>query len=121
MSRTFIDQLDDVVEVVSDFGVQIVTRALDLLAPDGRPFGYEPGTPEMQIQEYMPLRGNAEAWGQWIMDNAQVIVEKMQENSLSPSDIESIHPYDIAQKAAIGYSVRMEALIKTHGKKFGLE
>ena len=108
---SFISEIETVVEEVADWGADLVERAVNALAPDGRPFGYVELDDQEQILAYMDMRGNPEAWAKYIGDLAGQLMMKLQEAAVPPDEIKAIHPIDIAIKFAIQYSYDMEALI----------
>lgn len=113
---TYIDTLEMVIETVSDYAVSAIVDVTAALAPDGRGFGQELQSEEAQIEDYMKLRGDALAWGDFIFSTAQQIEQKLAESAVSPDLIASVHPFDIAQKYAIQYSADMERkLTRAHG------
>lgn len=105
---TYIDQLEKIIEVVSDWAVETVIQVTDVIAPDGRGLFKEPQTDEEMIADYLQLRGDSLAWGTYIMDAAQAIEQKLLESGLPPDEVVAVHPFDIAQKYALMYSADME-------------
>lgn len=114
MTTTYVDTLEMVTEHVSDWGVKIVNKVLDVLMPDGRPYGFKQDSVEEQLATYMQLRGNTEAWMEYILEKAQDIEKRLADAALPPDEIAAVHPWDIAQKLAIEYSVRMETELAKH-------
>lgn len=109
---TFIDLLESVIDIVSDAAVKQIESVTTALAPDGRGFGLTFQTDDEMIADYMQLRGNPQAWGDYIFSAVQQIEQKLSESALDPQAIASVHPFDIAQKAAIQYSAEMEGKLK---------
>lgn len=108
---TYIDQLEKVAEEVSDWAVGVIERVYETLAPDSRGWEETLQSEEEQINDYIMLRGNPEAWGQYLFSLVQDIQQKLYDAGLKPDDIVSVHPWDIAQKFALDYSARMEDLL----------
>ncbi len=116
MTTNYIDQLERLVDVVSDWAVQTVLECVQAISPTGRGLFQAVQSDEEMLEDYMQLKGNPIAWGTYIMDAAQAIEQKLVDSGLQPDDITSVHPFDIAQKYAIVYSSDMEAkLAKLHG------
>lgn len=110
---TFIKEVEnDVMPDVADWAVETIQEIVNELMPDGRPFFQDLPTTEERIKEYLPLRGNPEAWTKWIAEQAGEIINKLSEASVPPDDILSVHPVDIAQKFAVAYSAEMEELLQ---------
>lgn len=107
-----IKDLEDIVEAVSDWAVTTVQEVTRALSPDGRPFGYVEMTEEEQLNEYFQFKGNPEAWATRIGEIAGDITKKLTEAQVSPDEIMSVHPMDIAQKYLISYSCDMEAILE---------
>lgn len=108
---TYIDELDEIVEAVSDYGADYVERVLDTLMPDGRPFGEERLSEADELRMYeTQLRGNPLAWEQWIMQRNQRIQEMLQESGLSQDEILNVHSLDITYRYAVAYSAKMEGV-----------
>ena len=108
---TYVDDLEKVVEEVSDWALEQVDLVLDALSPDGRPFGMEELSMEQQAADYMNIVGQPEAWAQWITDKAQVIITRLEGVAVDPLDIQTIQPFKIATMMAMDYSARMEAYL----------
>ena len=107
---SFIDLLEEVVEEASDWATEQVQVIVDLLAPDGRPFGMEEKSDEEQLAEYQQLRGQPEAWAQWIQERVDVVVGDLATSGVDPEKIAGIKPYAVVEAYALKYSARMEKL-----------
>lgn len=107
-----IKDLEEAVDVVSDWAVKVILEVTNVLSPDGRPFGYVEQTDEEQLNDYFLLRGNSQAWAEKIGGIAGDITKKLTDSQVPEDDILSIHPMDIAQKWAINYSTEMEAKLE---------
>lgn len=105
---TYIDQLERIVDIVSDWAVQTVIDVTQSISPDGRGLFMVPQSDEEMLQDYLVLRGQPMAWGTYIMDAAQSIEQKLLDSGLPQDEIANVHPFDIAQKYAIMYSAEME-------------
>ena len=105
---TFIEDQEEVVPIVRDWAVGIINDAVVSLTKDGRPFGSDIMTPEQQMEEYMKLRGNPEAYMKYIDSKARDLMNQLLKDGLDEESIASIHPYDIAIRFAIDWSSRME-------------
>ena len=108
---TYVDDLEKVVEEVSDWALMQVDLVMETLSPDGRPFGMEELSMEEQAAEYMNIVGNPQAWAAWITEKAQAIIVKLEGVGVDPLDIQTIQPFKIASMMAMDYSARMEAYI----------
>lgn len=108
---TYIDQLERVADEVSDWATAMILRIYETLAPDNRGWDETLQSEEDQINDYIMLRENPEAWGQYIFELAQDIQTKLADAGLPSDDIASVHPWDLAQKFALDYSFRMETLL----------
>ena len=105
---TFVDDLEEVVEKVSDWAADITKDVADLLAPDGRPFGMDVLTEEEELTEYSKLAGNPQAWTAWINNQVLNLVTGLSQKGINPEAIAAIKPTEIVGAYAIDYSVRME-------------
>ena len=108
---TYIDSLEEVAEIVSEWAAKIIDITIDNLAPDGRPFGMQPLSEDEQIAQYMELRGNPEAWSTWITDRVKSITDRLTSQGIAEEQISEVQPFDIVESFAIDYSARMERLI----------
>ena len=117
MSRE-VESLPDIVEEVLD---DVVAQAmsdmdwlLDVLMPDGRPFGMEIKSEEDQLQEYIAegYHDNIDACKNWIRMRIVALNQMLAEFGVAPELVASIHPYDIVEAAALVWSSKMEALYK---------
>jgi hypothetical protein len=111
---SFVSGIENIVDVVADWAVDAIEQVVNILAPDGRPFGYEPVDEEDQIENYLQLKGNPQAWTAFINERATKISQDLQTNGLQEDDILSVHPFDIAARYAMNYAAAMEAKL---GKK----
>lgn len=109
---TYVDQLERVADEVSDWATAVIFRVYETLAPDNRGWDETIQSEEDQINDYVMLRGNPEAWGQYLFELAEDISTKLMDAGLPSDDIASVHPWDLAQKFALDYSVRMETLLE---------
>lgn len=110
-ATSFISHAEEIIDDVAHWGVEYINGVVDALSPDGRPFGMEKRTQRDQLRDYMQLRGNHAAWGQWIEERAQRIRTLLQEARIDEEEINSVHPYSIVEAFAIQYSDRMERLL----------
>lgn len=108
---SFVREVEDVIDELSDWVVETVLELIDALMPDGKPFFREPKTVEEQLDDYYTVRGNPEAWAKWIAERTAELVLELQDSGVDPEAILSVHPVDLAQKAAVQWSADMEDLI----------
>jgi len=108
---TFIDEIEEITGEVSDWGVVYINTIMDALAPDGRPFGMDELTEEEQVSDYLDIRNDIEAWKTWINERAFNIIQRLTSAGIVDEKIFAVKPYDIAERMALGYSVRMERVI----------
>lgn len=109
---TFVRDVEQVIDELSDWVVETVLEIVDSLMPDGKPFFREPMTVEEQLDEYYAVRGNPEEWTKWMAKQTVDIILELQDSGVEPDLILSVHPADIAQKAAVQWSADMEDLIR---------
>ena len=112
MAVSYIDELEEVVDIVATWAYEVVEEVITAISPDGKPFGMKPKTQEEKIEEYLVLRGNPEKWGQWITSNADFITKKLRESGVAEDKVLSVHPYDLAIRLAVKYSADMEPLVQ---------
>lgn len=119
-SPSFIADMEEVAELVSDWAVEVVGKAVDALMPDGRPWNTIEQTMDERLQEYLALRGNQQAWDEYRLEQAVEIATRLMNNGLDESDVLGLHPYDIATKFAAKWSYDMEVeLVKRASKMRG--
>ena len=112
---TFIEDMEALVDKVSDWGVDVILDSVEQLTKDGRPFGAVAMSPEIQMEEYMKLRGNPEAFVKYIDSKARDLITQLMEDGIAEEDIASVHPYDIAINFAIEWSYDMEKKMGEQG------
>lgn len=118
MADTFIDSAEHIVDEVAEWGIEFVEKVVDSLAPDGRAYGMEKRSQKELVREYNEsLRGNPDAWRQWIEERATRIVTLLQEQQVPEEEIVSVHPYSIAEKYAVAYSAQMERRLRKEEEK----
>ena len=117
---SYIDELEEIEEVVAKWAVDTINMAVATISPNGRPFGYVEQTDEEQLDEYFALRGDPEAWAKYIGDLILQSNQKLADAGLSPEQIKAVHVEDTVQKATAMYSYNMEQLLeKNRGKVSG--
>ena len=101
---------DDVINDVVASSAKDIEWLLDVLMPDGRPFGMEPLTEAEQIERYMKagLHDNMEAALAFIREKAAQIAALLQRFGVPSEQAASAHPYDIAIVASLTWSAEME-------------
>lgn len=109
---TFVREVETAIDELSDWVVETILEIVDSLMPDGKPFFREPMTVEEELNEYYTIRGNPEAWTKWLAEQAGAIVMELQDSGVDAEAIISVHPVDIAQKAAVQWSADMEDIIR---------
>ncbi len=106
---TTVDDMEQISEQVVRKLFSDYEAIMEKLMPDGRPFMQLVLEDEDKIEHYEKLRGNPEAWGEFITLQTEEIVAKLQ--GLAPDIISAVHPVDVAIRMAIDYSSRMEAIL----------
>lgn len=109
---SFVTEIEEVIDELSDWVVETVLEIIDAIMPDGKPFFRELKTPEEELQEYAAIRGNQEAWVNWLAERTGDLILELQDSAVSPEAIISVHPVDIIQKSALAWSASMEDMIK---------
>jgi hypothetical protein len=114
---SLIENFDEVTEVVAQWGAKYVDEMVRVFSPDGRALGMEKLSEAEEIERYMrELRGNSEAWANWIREKVSLIKGELTKSGLSEEIILSVHPYDVAERFAIVYSSRMENLVREYNR-----
>ena len=114
MTTTTIEQMENVVDIVSDLAVEAILVVTKALSPDGRPFMMQELTEEEQLMEYITLKsGGRKAFLKAIQEDATIIVTKLEEAGVEPDLIKSAHPFDIAVSNMIQHSALMEEKMRT--------
>lgn len=108
MSIGLVDSIDEIVETVSDWAVDIIKDALTALNPSGRPYGFVDQPIEEQLNDYILIKSNDQAWLAFIQNKSQEIIQRLTEAGLPEDELAAIHPFDIASRYAIAYSAYME-------------
>lgn len=117
---SYIDELEEVEVVVSDWAVNIVNLAITALSPNGRPYGHVEQSDQEMLNEYFGLRGDPEAWAKYLGDLILQSNQRLQDAGLNPEQIKACHVEDTVQKFALQYSYDMEQLLeKENGEVSG--
>lgn len=106
---SFVEEMEEMIEIVSDWCVEVVEDVVEALTEGGRPFDTVSLSKEDKMEEYSAYRGNPQKWIDWITQRATTIIEKLSENGVDQPGIESVHPWDIAIKLALQYSIELES------------
>ena len=108
MANTFIDELEQIVGEVSTWMAEQVTRVMDALSPDGRPFGMTKIDMETQLESYRSLRNSPELWVAWIQAKSVDIQNELVKQGVNIEAIGAIDPLTLAIAYAKSYSSQME-------------
>ena len=111
MADTYVDRVEQVVDEVADWAMAQIDAVTNALAPNERPFGMDKLSTEEQIAQYLQLRGDSNAWAQFIQAKATEVIESLGASGISQEDIASVHPYEIVGSFLLKHSAEMEALI----------
>lgn len=109
MPKTFIDDLETIVDEVSAWGADIITTTVKALAPNGRGFGQEILTTDEKLDEYRKMRNDHDAWTTWIQTKAAQISNTLTNSGVGEDTLGAIDPIGIASAMALDYSSKMEA------------
>lgn len=101
-----IEDMEKVVEQVSDWAVDIILQVKKALGD--RPFGLLDQSPEEEMMNYEKLRGNPQAWFQYIDGKAQDMVAQLTAQRIPPEKIATIRPYEIVIRYVMDWSKKME-------------
>lgn len=108
---TYIDELESVQDEVVNELIDLVTKTVDIIAPDGRGFLQEEKTEQEQLQEYLSVRGDVNNWREWINGTESSIVQELLNKGIPQEYIGVIRPREIASSYAVEWSKKMEGLI----------
>ena len=111
MADTYITEIEDVVDEVSDWAVNEIKDIVDAIMPDGRPFGTEPKSTEQQLADYRVIRNNPDAWEAWERSKALEIEQALMQSGASQQSIEALNPLNVASIMILDYSSKMESLL----------
>lgn len=109
---TSVDVMEQLVEDTGKWGADYVKNMIELLAPDGRPFGTEKKSEDEMLEEYRTIRNDVEAWKLWIGNKASIITNMLSGSGVNPEYLTVINPMKIASQFALDYSIKMEALLE---------
>lgn len=98
--------------IASDI-VRDIKWLLDILMPNGLPYGKEKETERAQVEQYLKdgWQSDPEFVKQWIRNKTSEIQKTLSGFGVPPDKIAAAHPYNIAEYAAIAHSYKMERLI----------
>lgn len=107
------DEADAALDDVVTKAVADVEYLLEVLMPDGRPFGVKPKPVEEQLQEYINggFHDNQAACENYIRQLILQIHTMLSNFGVPPEQIATVMPYDIAETAALQWSAQMEKLL----------
>lgn len=113
---TFIDEIEADAMVVAKRLMLTRDAVLAALAPDGRGFNEEKATERERLDDYVKnFRGNPEAQQQWIANEALRMTAAIQ--GVKPELVAALHPWDLAVRLALKYSVTMERIARREEAK----
>lgn len=107
-------------EIVVGRLVSIRDDILETIAPDGRPYGMTKLTERERLRQYVEnLKGNPQAWRQWMGDRVLEIQQALAD--LPPEKIAMVAPWNIAQQMALAYSAGMERALRKEEERINDE
>lgn len=112
---SFITDLEELVDEVSDWASDTIQNIVSLLSPDGKPFGVEELSDDEALEAYLMIRNNPDAWLNFINEKATYVINRLTQEGLGQDSISAVHPYDIAINYAYRYSAEMESLYRKRG------
>ena len=112
MSTSFVEQMEEVIEEVSLWAVDIIEEAIATLTNGDSLFDSVELTTAEQVEEYVThMRGDPQKWYNWIEQTAQKMIQQLISANIPEDKIAEIHPYDIAVNMAIKHSHDMEVAL----------
>lgn len=101
--------LDDVAEKVAEE----MEAILEVLMPDGRPFGMVQKSLDEQVNDYVAqgFHDSVPACENKIRMTALQIIQMLAQYGVPPEQIATLRPYAIAEAATLEWSARMERLL----------
>lgn len=112
-STTWVDFTEEMIaEVVSELADD-VELVMEVLSPDGRPYGQKEMDDEAKVAKYVQdYRGQPEAWANLARTQVQQAQQQLQQMGLPPDKIMAAHLHNEVLARAFAYSFEMEQLIK---------
>lgn len=111
--------MEYVVDLVSDWGADIVSDLISKLSTNGRPFGQEVRTPEEQLIEYLPIRWDPNKLFQYMSEHLDNLMQELNQSGAQPEAIAAIHPADLILSMTVKWISDMEALISSEKYDIG--
>ena len=111
MAKSLVDDLQDVIDEVADWSIKAILGAIDQFTLNSAPFDHVEKPREVQIDEYLAIRGNAQAWYSRLEDTAQTLIGQLKEMGLPEGEIAKLSPYTIAFKVQAKYHLDMEKML----------
>lgn len=111
MAKTFIDTLEEVTEEVAQWASQTINQVTEIISPDGRPYMSRLLSEEEQVEQYLNLRGDPQAWSQWLGERELEIIQELLQGGMNEAEISLVSPQQLAASIALQYSASMEKLI----------
>jgi len=105
---TFVDEVENVVDEVSAWGLEVIDHVIKTLAPDGRGYGQTVVNIEEQLVEYRKLRNDPDAWVAWVQAKAIEIQNTLVNSGVGVDTISALDLTDIATAMMLDYSSKME-------------
>jgi hypothetical protein len=118
VDKSFVQITEEMAEDIVESVALDIEWIIDSLMPDGRKFGQPKLTNAELLQEYMDsgMHDNPEACKNWIRTKVQELSFQLLQFGVPIEAINSVHPYDIIERAAIIYSAKMEKLLERRVK-----
>ncbi len=113
MTKSFVDEAEEIVDIVADWAEEIIEDAVSRLSTKGRPFMQREKSEAEQLKEYMTLLSSPDPQASflaYIDGKARDIITRLINSGVPEEEIVTIHPYDIAARHTIIWSAEMEAL-----------
>lgn len=111
MSQSYIEVLEDVALEVSQWAEEFTDNIIEAVSPDKRPFDSVPTSETDDLNKYLEIRGNPNAWIQWIGLQEYSITNQLYSAQVPDDEIALISPRKLAEAYALAYSAKMEKLL----------
>ena len=116
MTTSLVQDVDQIIDEVAQWAIDIIMEAIDKFTLKSGPFGFVKLTPEEQLVEYSNYRGNAQAWYSRIESTAQGLIGQLKTAGIPEDQIATLAPYNIAFLVTAKYDMDMRELMeKTNG------
>ena len=112
MTTSLVQDVDTIVDEVSEWAIEVILETTDKFTLKSGPFGFVKLTDEEMLADYANYFGNPQAWYSRIESTAQGLIGQLKAAGIPEDQIATLAPYNIAFLVTAKYDMDMRKLME---------